>query len=59
MLKSKLDLINSEIDDVQREFQNLVLRIRASKHKEFTPEEIENWNDSMNGWINFFESLKK
>ena len=59
MLPSKLDLTGRDLQDVKREFHYLLMHIEANEKREMTKEEIEHWNSDMNGWINWFDSLKK
>ncbi len=59
MLPSKLDLSGRDLDDVKREFYCLLMHIQTNEKREMSKEEIEHWNGNMNGWINWFESLKK
>lgn len=59
MLPSKLDLSGRDLQDVKREFLYLLMHIEANEKRDMSKEEVEHWNTDMNGWINWFESLKK
>lgn len=63
MLPSKLNLIGRDLDDINREFQVLLVKIKAGRpntdDKNLEKQIIESWNTDLNGWINWFESLKK
>ena len=63
MLPSKLNLIGRDLDDINREFQVLLVKIKAgtpkTDDKNLEKQIVESWNTDLNGWINWFESLKK
>lgn len=64
MLPSRLDLIGRPLGDVEREFKTLLLTLEADVvPKDVTDEQrkqiISAFNDDLNGWINWLESLKR
>lgn len=65
MRKSYLNLIGRPLDDVNREFQVLLIKLKGGyiikdyEDKELQKQIIERWNTDLDGWINWFESLKK
>lgn len=63
MLPTKLNLIGRELDDIQREFTVLLTRIQAGTPANATPEQVEKlnkaWNEDLNGWVNWVNSLRK
>ena len=63
MLPSKLDLIGRDLEDINREFQVLLTKIKAgtpkTDDKELQKQIITHWNEDLNGWINWINSLKK
>lgn len=59
MLPSKLDLTGRDLKSIQKEFSSFCIYLQAHEKRELTKEEIEHFNGDINGWINWFESLKK
>lgn len=65
MRKSYLNLIGRPLDDVNREFQVLLLKLKGGYViKDYGDENlqkqvVERWNTDLDGWINWLESLKK
>lgn len=56
MRKSNLNLIGRDLNDINREFQVLLNRIEKGLPDE---EKIKKaFNADIDGWINWFESLK-
>ena len=64
MKDSKLILIGRSLDDIDREFQVLLNKMRNGYHvREYQDKNLEKqiheaWNSDLDGWINFFESIK-
>ena len=60
MRKSYLNLIGRPLDDVNREFQMLLVKITAKYPEKYSSDEQikEHWNMDIDGWLNWFESLK-
>ena len=64
MLPSKFDLTGRTLKDIDREFQTLLLTLEAGVVPKNATEEqkqqtIDSFNDDINGWINWLESLKR
>lgn len=57
MRDSRLNLIGRDLDDINREFQVLLIKIKANTEKDDV--EKKHWNMDLDGWINWLESLKK
>lgn len=60
MRKSKLNLIGRDLDDINREFYSLLIKIKAGYAEKYCddPQIKEHWNTDLDGWINWLESLK-
>ena len=62
MLPSKLNLIGRDLDNVNREFQVLLMKLKSGyaikDYGDLEKQVKESWNNDLNGWINWFESLK-
>lgn len=62
MRKSNLNLIGRDMNDINREFQVLLVKIEAGLPKGTDGKESEKikkaFNADIDGWINWFESLK-
>ena len=64
MLPSKLNLIGRDLENVNREFQVLLMKLKGGYAiKDYGDKDLErqikeSWNSDLNGWINWFESLK-
>ena len=64
MRKSYLNLIGRDLDDINREFQFLLIKIQADyPNKNYGDENLqkqilEHWNSDIDGWVNWLESLK-
>ena len=62
MRKSYLNLIGRDLDDINREFQVLLVKIQAGLPKTANEEDSEiikkAFNKDVDGWINWLESIK-
>lgn len=63
MLPSKLNLIGRDLEDINREFKVLLVKIQSglpqTEDKELQKQIVDSWNGDINGWINWLNSLKK
>jgi len=63
LLPSKLDLIGRDLEDINREFQVLLVKIQSglpqTEDKKLQKQIVDSWNGDINGWINWLNSLKK
>lgn len=60
MRESKLNLIGRSLEDINREFQSLLIKITARYPEKYGNDEQikEHWNTDLDGWINWLESIK-
>ena len=62
MRKTNFNLIGRDLDDVNREFQVFLIHLQTGMPENSTVEQVEKIkkadNLRINGWINWFESLR-
>ena len=62
MKKTNYNLIGRDLDDINREFQVFLIHLQAGMPENSTAEQVEKIkkadNLRINGWINWFESLR-
>lgn len=58
MLPSKLNLEGRTLEDIQREFNAFLLRLKSMEN-ETNEQRIAVFNGDVNGWINWLNSVRK